>query len=74
MFHRGGAKEYEETDPEGRSLKGDRFVGLFSTFFCLIGLKEHRIEEEREKTENEKQFDEENSQVFRMMLNPVAGL
>ena len=74
MFHRGGTEEDEETDPERGSLKRDRFVGFISAFLCVIGLEEHRVEEEREKTENEKQLDKENGQVFRMMLNPTAGL
>lgn len=74
MFHRGGTEKDEETDPERGSLKGDRFVGFFSAFFCVIGLEEHRIEEKREKTENEKQLDKENGQIFRMMLDPAAGL
>jgi len=74
MFHRGGTEEDEKTDPERSSLKGDRFVGLIPTFFCIIGLEEHRVEEEREKTEYEKQLDKENGQVFRMMLDSAAGL
>ena len=74
MFHRGGTEEDEETDPERGSLKRDRFVGFISAFLCVIGLEEHRVEEEREKTENEKQLDKENGQVFRMMLDPAAGL
>jgi len=74
MFHRGGTEEDKETDPERGSLEGDRFVGFFPAFFCVIGLEEHRIEEERKKTENEKQLDKENGQIFRMMLDPAAGL
>lgn len=74
MFHRGGTEEDEEADPERGSLKRDRFVGSISAFLCVIGLEEHRIEKEREKTENEKQLDKENGQIFRMMLNPAAGL
>lgn len=74
MFHRGGTEEDEKANPERGSLKRDRFVGLISTFFCVIGLEEHRVEEEREKTEYEKQFDKENGQIFCMMLDPAAGL
>lgn len=74
MFHRGGTEEDEETDPECGSLKRDRFVGFISAFFCIIGFEKHRIEEEREKTENEKQLDKENGQIFRMVLDPAAGL
>ena len=74
MFHRGGTEEDEKTNPERSSLKGDRFVGIISTFFCVIGLEEHRVEEEREKTENEKQLEKENGQVFGMMLDPAASL
>ena len=51
MFHRGGTEEDEEADPECSSLEGDRFVGFFLAFFCIIGLEDHRVEEEREKTE-----------------------
>jgi hypothetical protein len=74
MLHRGGTEEDEETDPERGSLKGDRFVGFISTFFRVIGLEEHCVEEEREKTENEKQLDKENGQIFCMMLDPATGL
>ena len=74
MFHRGGTEEDEEADPERGSLKGNRFVGCFFAFFCVIGLEEHRVEEEREKTEDEKQLDKEDGQVFRMVLDPAAGL
>ena len=74
MFHRGGTEEDEETNPERGSLEGDRFVGFISAFFCVIGLEEHCVEEEREKTEYEEQLDKKNGQVFRMMLNPTAGL
>jgi hypothetical protein len=74
MFHRGGTEEDEEANPERGLLKGDRFVGFFSAFFCVIGLEEHRVKKEREKTEDEKQLDKEDGQVFRMMLDPAAGL
>ena len=73
MFHRGGAEKDEEADPERGLLKGDRFVGSFS-FFCVIGLEEYRVEEEREKTKDEKQLDKEDGQVLRMVLDPAAGL
>ncbi len=74
MFHGGGAEEDEEADPESGLLERDRFVGRFLAFFCIIGFEEHRIKEEREKTEDEKQFDKEDGQVFRMVLDSTAGL
>ena len=74
MFHRGGTEEDEEADPERGSLEGDRFVRFFFAFFCVIGLEEHRVEEEREQAEDEKQLDEEDGQVFRMVLDAAAGL
>jgi len=74
MFHRGGTEDDEEADPECGSLEGDRFVGCFIAFFCVVGFEEHRVEEEREKTEDEKQLDKEDGQVFRMVLDPAAGL
>ena len=74
MFHRGGTEEDEEADPECSSLEGDRFVGFFLAFFCIIGLEDHRVEEEREKTEDEKQLDKEDGQVFRMVLDPASRL
>jgi len=74
MFHRGGTEEDEETDPERSALERDYLIGFISAFFCIIGLEEHRVEEEREKTEYEKQLDKEHGQVFCMMLNPAAGL
>ena len=74
MFHRGGTEENEEADPKRGSLEGDRFVGCFFTFFCVIGLEEHRVEEEREKTEDKKQLDKEDGQVFRMVLDPASRL
>ena len=54
VFHRGGTEEDKEADPERGSLEGDRFVGFFFAFFCVIGLEEHGVEEEREKAEDEK--------------------
>ncbi len=74
MIHRGGTEDDEEADPKCGSLEGDRFVGFFLAFFCVVGFEEHGIEEEREKTEDEKQLDKEDRQVFRMVLDPVAGL
>ena len=74
MFHRGGTEEDEKADPERSSLKGNRFVGFSFTFFCVIGLEEHRVEEEREKAEDEKQLDKEDGQVFRMVLDPASRL
>ena len=74
MFHRCGTENDEEADPERGPLVGDRFVGCFIAFFCVIGLEEHRVEEEREETENEKQLDKEDGQVFCMVLDPAAGL
>lgn len=74
MFHRGGTEEDEKANPERGSLEGDRFVGLISTFFCVIGLEDHSVEKEREKAEDEKQLDKEDSQVFRMVLDPASRL
>ena len=78
VFHCRGTEEDEETDPERGSLKGDRLIGLFCAFFCtffsVIGPEEHRVQKEREKTEDEKQLDKENGQILRMVLNPAAGL
>ena len=74
MFHRGGTEEDEEADPERGSLKGDRLVGRFFPFFCIIRLEEHRVKKEREKTEDKKQLDKEDGQVLRMVLDPAAGL
>ena len=74
MFHRGGTEEDEEADPERGSLEGDRFVGFFFAFSCVIGLEDHCVEEERKKTEDEKQLDKEDGQVFRMVLDPASGL
>ena len=74
MFHRGGTEEDEEADPERGSLEGDRFVGFFFAFFSVIGLEDYRVEEEREKTEDEKQLDKEDGQVFRMVLDPASRL
>ena len=54
MFHRCGTENDEEADPERGPLVGDRFVGCFIAFFCVIGLEEHRVEEEREETKDEK--------------------
>ena len=74
MFHCGGTENDEETDPQCGSLEGDRFVGFFFAFFCVVGFEEHRVEEEREKTEDEKQLDKEDGQVFRMVLDPASRL
>jgi hypothetical protein len=74
MTHCSGTEDDEETDPECGSLEGDRFVGFFFAFFCVVGFEDHSVEEEREKTENEKQLDKEDGQVFRMVLDPAAGL
>ena len=53
VFHRGGTEEDKEADPERGSLEGNCFVGIFFAF-CVIGLEEHGVEEECEKTEDEK--------------------
>jgi hypothetical protein len=60
MFHRSGTEDDEEADPKRGSLEGDRLVGCFFVYFCIIGLEDHRIEEEREKAEDEKQLDKKN--------------
>ena len=54
MFHRSSTEEDEDADPERGSLKWDRFIGFRSLFFCVIGLEEHRVEEKREETKDEK--------------------
>lgn len=59
MFHRCGTEEDEEPNPEGNSLEGDRFVGFFSAFLCVIGFEKHCVKEQREKTKHEKQLDKE---------------
>lgn len=74
MFHGGGTENNEETDPECRTLKGDRFVDDFIVFICVIGFEDHGIEEECQEAEDEKQFDEEDGQVFGMVLDSAAGL
>lgn len=74
MFHRGGTKEDEEANPERGLLEGDRFVGFFFAFFYVIGLEDHGVEKEREKAEDEKQFDKEDSQILRMVLDPASRL
>ena len=74
MFHCGGTEEDEEADPERGSLEGDRFVGRFFAFFCIIRFEEHRVEKECEKTEDEKQLHKKDGQILRMMLDPAAGL
>ena len=53
MFHRSSTEEDEDADPERGSLKWDRFIG-FPFFCCVIGLEDHRVEEEREETKDEK--------------------
>lgn len=73
MFHCGGTKKNEDTDPEGSLLKRDCLIRLFS-FFCIIGLEKHRVEEKCEQAENKKQLDKEDGQIFRMVLDSAAGL
>ena len=73
VFHRGGTEEDKKADPERGSLEGNRFVGFFFAF-GVIGLEEHGVEEEREKTEDEKQLDKEDGQVCRMVLDSASGL
>jgi hypothetical protein len=74
MFHRGGTEEDEEANPERGLLEGDRFVGFFFAFFYIIGLEDHSVEKEREEAEDEKQLNKEDSQVFRMVLDPASRL
>ena len=74
MFHRSRTEEDEKADPKRGLLEGDRFVGLFFAFFCVIGLEEHAVEKEREKTEDKKQLDKKDGQVFRMVLDPASRL
>ena len=75
VFHRGGTEEDKKADPERGSLEGNRFVGFgFFFAFGVIGLEEHGVEEECEKTEDEKQLDKEDGQVCRMVLDSASGL
>ena len=74
VFHRSRTEDDQKTDPESGSLKGNCFIGLFFACFYVIGLEEHGIKEECEKTENEKQLDKEDDQVCRMVLDPASGL
>ena len=74
MFHGSGTENDEETDPECGSLKGNRLVGYFFICIRVIGFEDHGIEEECQEAEDEKQFDEEDGQVFGMMLDSAAGL
>ena len=74
MFQCGGTEDDEEADPERGALEGDHFVRFFFAFYCVIGFEEHRIEEEREKTEDEEQLDKEDGQVLRMVLDAATGL
>ena len=53
VFHRGGTEEDKEADPERGSLERNCFIGFFFAF-GVIGLEEHGVEEECEKTEDEK--------------------
>jgi len=74
MFHCGSTEEDEEANPEPNLLEGDGFVGFFFAFLHLIGLEDQSVQEQREKTEDEKQLDEEDGQVFRMVLDPASRL
>ena len=74
MFHRGGTEKNEEADPESSLLEGDRLIGFFPTFFCVIGLEEHCVEEECKKTQDEKQLHKKDGQILRMVLDPATGL
>ena len=38
MTHCGGTEDDEETDPKRGPLEGDRFVGFFFAFFCVLCL------------------------------------
>jgi hypothetical protein len=74
MFHRSGTEEDEEADPERGSLERDRFIGLFPTFLCVIGLEKHRVEKKSEKTEDKKQFHKKDSEILCMVLDSAASL
>ena len=57
------------------SLEGDRFAGiLLSAFSCVIGLEDHRVEEEREKTEDEKQLDKARRSGISHGVDPASRL
>lgn len=73
VFHRGGTEEDKEPDPKRDSLEWNRFVGFFFAF-GVIGFEEHGVEEEREKTEDERQLDKEDDQVCRMVLDSTPSL
>src|SRR5690348_14364292 len=69
VFHRGGAKDDEESHPEGRPLKRNDFVG-FTLFRVIVGLKNDRIQEEGQQAEHEEELDKEHRQVLGVMLDP----
>ena len=74
VLHRSRTEEDKEAYPKCSLLERDRFVGLFFPFFCVIGLEDHRVEKEREKTEDKKQFDKKYGQVFGVVLYPASRL
>src|SRR5579884_324221 len=78
VLHGGGAEDDEEADPQGRPLVGDRLVDLFLVFLvgfvARVGLKDNRVEEEGQETENEKELDEEDRQILCMVIDGLAGL
>jgi hypothetical protein len=73
VLHRRCAENDEESHPQRGTLKGDDFVG-FSLFGFIIGFENHGIQEQGQEAKNEEQFDEKDSEVFRVMLNTAAGL
>ncbi len=73
MFHRGGTEEDEESRSRAR-LVGRGSLRRILPSSASSDLKEHGVEKEREKTEDEKQLDQEDDQVLRMVLDPAAGL
>ena len=54
MFHRSSTEQDKDADPECSSLKGNCFIGLPSLLVCIIGLEEHRVQEQRKETKGEK--------------------
>lgn len=74
MFHCSSTEKNKEAYPKRSLLERDRFVGLFFPLFCVIGLENHGVEKEREKTEDKKQFDKKDGQVFSMVLDSAPRL
>ena len=73
MFQGCCAEDNEKSHPECGTLERDGFVRL--VFVCLIvRFKDDGVEEQREKTEDKKQLDAEDDEIFGMMLHANTGL